>query len=189
MKEGLTIFEHIYIFFKIQLKDQLLSRKLLSYKRIYTYLAHSSKAHVGKGVRFNGTWNGLESNVRIGDYSSFNPGARFIGKGPINIGRYLHCGHRLTIISTNHRYEDADFIPYDKVRVHKEVHIEDFVWLGDSVTIVPGIRIGEGAIVAAGSVVVKDVPRGGIVGGNPAKLIKYRDLEAFDRHKEAGNYF
>ena len=170
MKESLTIIERIYIFFKIQLKDQLLSRKLLSYKRIHTYLAYSSKAHVGKGVRFNGAWNGLQSNVSIGDYSSFNPGARFIGKGPIKIGRYLHCGHRLTIISTNHRYEDADFIPYDKVRV-------------------PGITIGEGAIVAAGSVVVKDVPRGGIVGGNPAKLIKYRNLEAFDRHKEAGNYF
>jgi acetyltransferase-like isoleucine patch superfamily enzyme len=63
------------------------------------------------------------------------------------------------------------------------VHIKDFVWCGNNVTIIPGITIGEGAIIAAGAVVVKDVPDCAIVGGNPAQIIKYRNKEAFYKLK------
>ena len=55
------------------------------------------------------------------------------------------------------------------------IYIEDKAWLGSNVTILPGIRIGEGAIVAAGAVVTKDVPAGSVVGGVPAKVIKKID--------------
>ena len=51
------------------------------------------------------------------------------------------------------------------------------------------VTIGDGAIIAAGSVVVKDVPRCAIVGGNPAKVIKYRDIEHFDKLEKEGKYW
>lgn len=88
----------------------------------------------------------------------------------------------------SHDYEAGDKIPYGDKHTIKNVIIDDFVWLGSDVTISGNIHIGEGAIVAIGSVVVKDVPRCAIVGGNPAKIIKYRDIEQFDRLKTEGKY-
>lgn len=152
-------------------------------------MAYESCQIIGDNVRINGKCHGLGPNVYLDTGASINPGARFIGKGRIHLGKYLHTGQFLTIISTNHNYENSNSIPYDKKRVNKEVIIEDFVWLGDSVTIIPGITIGEGAVVAAGSVVVKDVPKGAIVGGNPAKVIKYRNLKEFESLKSQGKYF
>ena len=56
-----------------------------------------------------------------------------------------------------------------------KIKIEDEVWIGANVTILSGVTIGKGAIIAAGSVVTKDVPPYSIVGGNPAKIIRYRN--------------
>jgi len=88
----------------------------------------------------------------------------------------------------SHDYEAGDKIPYGSKHTIRNVTIDDFVWLGSDVIISGNVHIGEGAIVAIGSVVVKDVPRGAIVGGNPAKVIKYRDIEQFDRLKEEKKY-
>ena len=55
-------------------------------------------------------------------------------------------------------------------------------------TIVPGVTIGEGAILAAGAVITKDVPPLSVVGGNPAKVIKYRDKEHFEALKQLGKF-
>lgn len=71
-------------------------------------------------------------------------------------------------------------IPYDETMLLKTIRIGDCVWLGNRVTIVGNVTIGDGAIIAAGSVVVKDVPKYAIVGGNPAKVIKYRDINHFN---------
>ena len=106
--------------------------------------------------------------------------------GGISIGRNFHTGRNLTIFSTNHNYEFPDRIPYDDVQLLRPVIIADFVWCGANVTIAPGVHIGEGAIVAAGSVVVKDVPPCAVVGGNPATVLKYRDMAHFRRIKAAG---
>lgn len=86
------------------------------------------------------------------------------------------------IITSNHNYE-GNAIPYDDMDLVKDVKIEDFVWLGNRVMVLPGVTIGEGAIVQAGAVVVKDVPYCAIVGGNPAQVFKYRDKERFERLK------
>ena len=58
---------------------------------------------------------------------------------------------------------------------HKKVTIENDVWIGANCLILPGVTIGEGAVVAGGSVVTKDVPAYAIVGGTPAKIIRMRD--------------
>lgn len=88
----------------------------------------------------------------------------------------------------SHDYDHDDKIPYGFRHTTKQVVIDDFVWLGSDVIICGNVHIGEGAIVAIGSVVVKDVPRCAIVGGNPAKVIKYRDIEHFEKLKAEGKY-
>ena len=109
------------------------------------------------------------------------------GSGIVTIGNYFHSGFGCLIETQSHNYE-GETIPYDKTFRRYEVHIKDFVWFGDRVLICGNVTIGEGAIIAAGSVVVKDVPDYAIVGGNPAKVIKYRDIEHFIKLKQQGAF-
>ena len=90
------------------------------------------------------------------------------------------------IITQNHDYDTGNAIPYGDGYIYKTVTIEDNVWFGNRVIITGDITIGEGAIIAAGAVVCKDVPPYAIVGGNPAKVIKYRDIEHYERLKILG---
>jgi acetyltransferase-like isoleucine patch superfamily enzyme len=68
------------------------------------------------------------------------------------------------------------------------VIIEDNVWLGSKVTLLPGITIEEGAIIQAGSTVTSDVPKGAIAGGHPAKVFSKRDMKHYEKHKKEGNF-
>lgn len=103
--------------------------------------------------------------------------------GGVNIGRYFHTGRGLTIFSSNHRYEGGEYIPYDYNSIMLPVVIRDFVWCGANVTILPGVTIGEGVVIGAGAVVAKSVPDYAIVVGNPAKVIKYRNIDHFMKLK------
>jgi acetyltransferase-like isoleucine patch superfamily enzyme len=141
-------------------------------------------AHLGAAVSMRGPMRiGNPANTFIGDGVSVNPGLTTFGEGALCIGSHVHMGENVRILTANHNYEMPAFLPYDKVRVAEDVYIGDFVWLCDGVTIVPGVSIGEGAIVAAGSVVVKDVPPLAIAGGAPARVIKYRNEDAYRQLK------
>jgi len=98
-------------------------------------------------------------------------------------GRLATC----KIITENHNYEGT-MLPYDNTFIVKNVKIGDCVWFGDQVLVVGNVNIGEGAIVAAGSVVCKDVPPLAIVGGNPARVIKYRNKEHYQKLKSKGRF-
>ena len=75
-------------------------------------------------------------------------------------------------------------LPYnDDPIINKDVIIEDFVWIGKRVTILPGTKIGEGAVIQAGAVVHGEIPSCAIAGGNPAKVFKYRDIEHYEKLK------
>lgn len=134
-----------------------------------------------KGDLFIGGKVSLTSNTELGFHDSFN-GMTITGSGTVKIGDYFHSGRECMIITENHNYE-GDAIPYDNTYISKTVTIGDFVWFGSRVTVVGNVNIGEGAIVAAGAVVTKDVPALAIVGGNPAKVIKYRDADHFYKLK------
>jgi maltose O-acetyltransferase len=75
------------------------------------------------------------------------------------------------IVTENHKYTKESFKGWEK----KPVIIEDNVWIGYRVIILPGVRVGRNAIIGAGAVVTKDVPPYAIVGGVPAKVIKMRE--------------
>lgn len=109
--------------------------------------------------------------------------------GGVKIGRYFHTGRGLTIFSSNHNYHSELSIPYDEIEIARPVTIHDFVWCGSNVTIVPGVTIGEGVVIGSGSVVTKDVPEYAVIGGNPAVVIKFRDIELFKKLKSEGKYY
>lgn len=119
----------------------------------------------------------IGNNVRIGESSYFN------GAGEISIGNNVKFGPRVFIWSSNHDYYKPDALPFGSKSHHKKVTIEDNVWIGACASLVPGVKVGEGAVVAMCSVVTKDVPPCAVVGGNPAKLLKYRDIEHYDKLK------
>lgn len=92
-------------------------------------------------------------------------------------------------MTTIHNYDNGKKIPYDETVIHKEVTIEDNVWLGINVTILPGVTIGEGAIIQAGSVVTSNIPACAIAGGHPAKVFKYRNKEHYYKLKSEEKFF
>lgn len=150
--------------------------------RWYTY------QKIDKSVVFCAEKPGLISilypnNVSIGEHTVINANTHINAEGDVSIGRYVHVGRGLTIYSSNHNYRSQKSIPYDHENVKKSVMISDFVWIGANVSIVPGIRIGEGSIVGIGAVVSRDVPAGAIVAGNPAVIIGYRDMCVFNQLK------
>lgn len=122
----------------------------------------------------------------IGKGSFVGPDTVINAVGGVYIGSYSGLGRRCNLFSAEHRYYKADAIPVDDVRIAKPVWIEDYVWIGHNVAILPGIRIGEGAIVGLGSVVTRDVAPLSIVMGNPAKIISHRDKKHFEQCKVEG---
>ncbi len=97
------------------------------------------------------------------------------------IGDNFHSGSNVKIMLGSHDYDHGSAIPYGLEETRKEVYIGNNVWIAQDVIISGNVRIGEGAVVAIGSVVVKDVPEMAIVGGNPAKVIKYRDKQHYEK--------
>jgi len=129
------------------------------------------------------------SNFKIDETSHLKANTFIECSGGVSIGKYFHTGRSLTIFSTNHNYDNASMIPYDELVVKKPVLVKDFVWCGSNVNILPGVTVGEGAVIAGGSVVTKDIPDYAIVGGNPAKIIKYRNISSFQKLKEEGWWY
>jgi len=154
-------------------------------KQLYYTAIVKQKVKSGKCLKVNNRC-AFTRNTEIGDYCNFN-GMTISGGGKVKFGDYFHSGKECLIITQNHNYEGSK-IPYDETYVLKSVEIEDCVWFGHRVIVIGNVKIGEGAIIAAGSVVCKDVPPCAIVGGNPAKIIKYRNIEHYNKLKHSGAF-
>ena len=134
----------------------------------------------GSNVRFSAlTSDFTYRNVTIGNDVYIGPHALFLcTESQIFIGNKVLFGPHVTIIGGDHRITDVGRFIYDVLDKHPEddqdVHIEDDVWIGTNTTLLKGVTVGRGAVVAAGALVTKDVPPYAIVGGVPAKVLKYR---------------
>lgn len=142
---------------------------------------------IGVGFGCNG-FSYVNCNTVLGNYVNFN-GMNMRENGFCKIGNYFHSGIECLILTENHNYDKGTMIPYDTSYISKDVIIDDFVWLGARVTILPGTHIGEGAIIQAGAVVHGEIPPYAIAGGNPAKVFKYRDVEHFKQLKEKNAFY
>jgi chloramphenicol O-acetyltransferase type B len=146
----------------------------------YQYRVKLDARKVGEDLSVNSRSKVNQKTV-LGNNVNFN-GLRIRGSGPVKIGNNFHSGPDCRILTRNHNYEGGK-IPYDNSFIEKEVKIEDNVWMGAEVVILPGVTVEEGAIIQAGSVVVEDVPKCSIVGGAPAKKFSKRDEEHYEELK------
>lgn len=117
------------------------------------------------------------SSLEIGDntYIGEHNNIRAAG-GRIVIGNHCLISQHVSIVASNHQIRKDRLISeqgWDEDR--KDVTICDDVWVGSNAVILPGVTINKGAVIAAGSIVTKDVPQFAIVAGNPAKIKKYRE--------------
>ena len=110
-------------------------------------------------------------NIHLGKNVFINSDCKFQDQGGIYIGDDVLIGHNVVLATLNHEEE-----PENRGNLcPSPINIEDKVWIGSNATILPGVTIGYGAIVAAGAVVTKDVDEKTVVGGVPAKVIKKID--------------
>ena len=166
------------------LKKLLLFFPNLLYRILEKRTLKTVSSHQGE-VSIHG-WTHLTPQTILGKNPNFN-GLEVSGKGKVVFGDNFHSGKGCMIITQYHNYEGEE-IPYDSTCITKDVMIGDNVWLGNRVIILGGVNIGEGAIIQAGAVVVKDVPPCAIAGGNPATVFKYRDKEHYFDLKAQGKF-
>jgi len=111
----------------------------------------------------------------VGDHTYFGELNNIRVAGITRIGAKCLISQGVSIIGSNHSFDSGIPITEQPSRTDKlGVVIEDDVWIGTNATILPGVTIGRGAVVAAGSVVTADVPPGAIVAGVPARVVRTR---------------
>lgn len=128
---------------------------------------YASSCSIARDCRIDYPWR-----VTIGENSSIGARAWIYGIASIRIGNQCCIGDDVRIITGSHDVRSKTF----RLEV-KPIEIGDKVWLATGAIILPGVSIGEGAVIAAGAVVTKNVEPWTIVGGNPAKAIKQRVLD------------
>lgn len=115
----------------------------------------------------------IEDYVHIGPFGALN------GIGGLHIKRGSIIGPNFYVHTANHNFKANNYIPYDEKYIFKKVIINENVWIGANVNVVPGTIIGEGCIIGMGAVVSGNIPAYSIVVGNPCKIIGSRNIEDY----------
>lgn len=112
--------------------------------------------------------------IVLGENCSVNPFCVLYGHGGLHIGNYVRIATHCVFVPANHVFDDPDKPIARQGLTTKGIRIGDDVWLGAGCRVLDGVAIGRGAVIAAGSVVTKDVPPMAIVAGVPARTIGSR---------------
>ena len=138
-------------------------------------------------------WNkfNLGAQSTIEDFSAINNGVGdvIIGErtriglsntiiGPVKVGNDVRLAQNVVLSGLNHNYDKIDSPIHVQGVSTKPIVIEDESWIGANVVVVPGVTIGKHSIVAAGSVVTKNIPEYSVAAGNPARILKQYDFES-----------
>ncbi len=110
--------------------------------------------------------------ITIGNHTNINKNCILDGRGGLIIGDNVDIAQDVNIWTEQHDYNSPTYAPNCK-----GVRIEDYCWIASRATILPGVTVGKGAVIACGAVVTKDVPSLSVVGGIPAKIIGKRNPE------------
>jgi acetyltransferase-like isoleucine patch superfamily enzyme len=121
------------------------------------------------------TINNGVGNIQIGNQTRIGISSVLIG--PVTIGDDVRLAQNVVVTGLNHNYQDVS-IPISEQGVNTEqVYIGDETWIGANAVILPGVFIGKHCVIAAGSVLTKNIPSNSVVTGNPAKIIKQYNSE------------
>lgn len=144
------------------------------FNRFLTILLSRRALYVGRNVHlfFPLHIEGIQA-VKIGDNTGIGTYVHIWGNGGVEIGNNVLIAAHCCITSLGHDYE-CPLIAKGNI-ISKKVIIEDDVWLGYGVIVLPGVRIGRGSVIGAGSVVTKDIPPYSIAVGNPIVIKKRRE--------------
>lgn len=142
------------------------------YRVVGIKIGRGSSIHMGTRFYYPG-------NIEVGEDTVIGEGAVLDGRDRLVIGNHVALATNVMIFNSQHEINDEFFSPSTA-----PVIIEDYVFIGPRAIIQPGVKIGRGAIIAAGAVVVEDVPHYAVVGGVPAKIIGERKLK--DLHYKIG---
>lgn len=124
--------------------------------------------------------------LTVGDHSNIGAYSYIGCSGYIEIGNDVMMGPRVNLMAENHNFERTDIPMKEQGVARSFIKIEDDVWLGVGSTVVAGVTVGKGSIIAAGAVVTKDVPPHSIVGGVPAKILRSRiQQSATEQHHDS----
>lgn len=141
------------------------------YRRVVgVEMGDGADVHLGTQLWFYGPGQVRRNAVRIGAGTRINADAILDCRGGLEIGDHVSISAQAAIVTADHDHQAADF-----ALRHRRVVIEDRVWIGMRAVILPGVRIGHGAVVAAGAVVTRDVEPGCIVAGIPARRVGQRN--------------
>lgn len=132
-------------------------------------IGHNASILMGCFCYFYRPFYKSREKLRIGDNSIINRDCTLDARGGIIIGSNVSISPEVMLITSEHLKNDPDFGIRDQPIV-----IEDYVWIGSRATVLPGVTIGKGAIVAAGAMVIRDAPPFSVVGGVPARPIGKR---------------
>lgn len=125
----------------------------------------------------------LGRNVYIGGDAYINC------KGGVTIGDHTVLSRRVVIYSYDHNFKRCRCLPFDKEVVERPVHIGRYVWVGMNVTITPGTKIGDGAIIGMGTVVSGNIPENAIVVSAQTRIVGYRDEEQTKKLVQEGQFY
>lgn len=146
----------------------------------------------GRGCRYKYFSSNFISgqSLTLGDFVHIGPGAMIDAAGGVEIGVGSILAPEVWIYSRTHHFgETATALPFDNVMLAERVTLGRYVWIAARAIILPGVTIGDGAVVGAGAVVSRDVPPCAVVVGNPARIVRYRDMEQFQRLLESETPF
>ncbi len=153
--------------------------------QLYSLAIRRRAKSCGRNLLVLGPGVSVTGNTTIGDGAGFGKRVKIFGDGPVSIGRRAVLAEDSVVYTQVHDYDHSDVLPFGWGFTYPETSIGDYAWIGIKCIVLPGARIGEGAIVQAGSVVMGVVPPCAIVAGNPAKVIGWRDIEHYNKLKVA----
>lgn len=148
------------------------------FSRLRTVLLRALGLRIGAASLFAGPVH-LTGSGTVRDLLSVGQGCYVTGplhvdlSAPVHIGDRVYMGYEIMLLTVDHELVASR--QRCGSRVYRPIRIEDGVWIGSRATILPGVTVGRGSVVAAGAVVTRDVPRNTMVGGVPARFVRALD--------------
>lgn len=166
-QKGINRIENIFLDLKLMLLRWV---GHIPFHSIRLFFYHLAGIHIGRGSKIHMWCNFFNpENIEIGQDSIIGDHAFLDGREKLLVGNHVDIASQVMIYNSQHDADSEDFHA-----VAEKVVIEDYVFIGPRAILLPGVKIGKGAVVAAGAVVTKNVEPFSIVGGVPAKIIGER---------------